>query len=266
MKPNRKLLTLAWAVVAAVALSIFAPGVRAAVNRALPTGNTDGTGTVTPSRAGKYLEAYTVPLFMGLGHFADEGSLYVITNATLATGIAGHAAPVVADTDTKALLHIYNGGTKNIYPQSCQLEVTAAGTAGTIHYTTIYIDDKGSTARSSGGTAITPVNANAETTTATGATVYFGAVVTAMTSSRKVGQQIVREVIPVVQDTVYMDFTGAVGMPHSALTTAGTATNHAYQRFPPIVIGPGGNLNISQIRPSQSAAASYQFECMYVER
>lgn len=239
---------------------------KAAVNRTLPTANQDSSTVTYPSRAGTYLEAYTIPLFAGPWAFADEGTMFVATNATLATGIAGHAAPVVADTDTKALLHLFNGGTKRIYPLYLQMEVTAAGTAGTIQYTTIYVDNQGSTAKSSGGTVITPVNVNTASSASSAATLTFGAVVTAMTSSRKVGQQIVREVIPVVQDTIYMDFAPAGSNVHSALTTAGTATNHTYQRFPPIVIAPGGNLNISQIRPSQSAAASYQFEFAYIER
>jgi hypothetical protein len=263
---KRKGLLFAYAAVALVLVLVAGPSLHAAVNRAIPTGNADGTGTQTPSRAGTYLEAYTLPLFAGPWLFADEGSMFVATNATLATGIAGHAAPVVADTDTKALLHLFNGGTKRIYPLYLQMEVTAAGTAGTLHYTTVYVDNKGSTARSSGGTAITPVNTLSTSTTSTGATLYFGAVVTAMSSSKKVGQQIVREVIPVVQDTIMIDFTPSGSNARSALTTAGTATNHSYQRFPPIVIAPGGNLNISQIRPSQSAAASYQFEFAYIER
>lgn len=207
---------------------------------------------------------------LGLGHgnqvVADEGSFWVATNATLATGIAGHAAPVVADTDTKALLHLYNGGQRNIVVDHLFLEVTAAGTAGTIQYTVVYIDNKGSSARSSGGTAITPVSTRSDAPTTTGAVIFFGAVVTAMTSSLKVGQQIVREVIPVVQDTVLMKFGSGAGFAHSGLTTAGTATNHVVQHFAPVVIAPGGNLNISQIRPSQSAAASYQFEFGYYER
>lgn len=263
MRKLRKFLLLTVSVVASL---YIAGAALAAVNRSLPTANQDGTSTMTPSRAGTYLEAYVLPLFMGQGFFSDEGTLYVATNATLATGIAGHAAPVVADTDTKALLHIFNGGSKRIYPLYLQMEVTAAGTNGTIQYTTVYVDNKGSTARSSGGTAITPVNANAGVTSSTGATMYFGAVVTAMSNSRKTGQQIVREVIPVVQDTIYMDFAPASGNMRSALTTAGTATNHTYQRFSPVVIPPGGNLNISQIRPSQTAAASYQFEFAYIER
>jgi len=234
-----------------------------AIQRNLPTRNADGAGVVTPSRTTPYLEAYTLNLGGGNWGFADEGSYFVATNATLATGIAGHAAPVVADTDTKALLAVFNGTQLNLIPDYLYLEVTAAGTAGTIHYTTIYIDNKGTAANSATGTAITAFNSTRSAggvALTTGLTMRFGAVVTTMSSSVKVGQQLVREVIPVVQDTVLMKFGGANGGAHAALTTAGTATNHCIQHFAPLNIGPGGNLNISQIRASQSAAASYQFE------
>lgn len=231
-----------------------------AIARVLPTRNADSSAVVTPSRTSPYLEAYAITMGGGNWAFADEGSYFHGSNATLATGIAGHAAPVVADTDTKALLHLFNGSTKNVVFDYLFLEVTAAGTGGTIQYTTIYTDNKGSTALSSGGTTISPVSALSNGLAIdSGIITTFGACVTAMTSSKKVGQQIVREVIPVVQDTVMMKFGGPNGGFHSALTTAGTATNHIIQQFAPVVIGPGGNLNISQIRPSQSAAASYQF-------
>ena len=238
-----------------------------AIARSLPARNLDNTtGNILPSRTGAYLEAYSLPLGSGDYYFADEGSFFMCTNATLATGIAGHAAPVVADTDTKALLHVYNGGTKNIIPVFLQMEVTAAGTAGTLHYSVVYVDNKGSTALSSGGTAITPVNTNSAGSSATGATVTFGACVLAMTSSKKVYQMIVREVIPVVQDTMFIRFAAPNGEAHSSLTTAGTATCHTVQHVPPVVIAPGGNFNFAQIRPSQSAAASYQFNFGYIER
>lgn len=226
------------------------------------TANPLDTGT-NPSAADPYKKAWNVPVFGGNQGAGYEGSTIIATNATLATGIAGHAAPVVADTDTKALFFLFNGSTKYVIFDQLFLEVTAAGTNGTIQYTTVYVDQKGSTARSSGGTAITPVCSNTGASVPSGLEVYFGPVVTAMSSSRKVGQQIAREVIPVVQDTIMMKFGGSNGAAHSGLTTAGTATNHLIQHFGPVVIAPGGNLNISQIRPSQSAAASYQFEAVW---
>lgn len=239
-----------------------------AVQRNLPsTQNSDNLAVATtPSRTGTYLEAYSLPLGGGDLFFGDEGSFFHCCNATLATGIAGHAAPVVADTDTKALLHIYNSGTKRVYPVYLHLEVTAVGTAGTAHYTTVYVDDKGSTALTSGGTTITPVCVNNEGTNTTGAIVTFGAAVVSMTSSRKVFQQIVRTVIPVAGDTLMIRFGAPSANFSSALVTSGTAIANVVQYAPPVVLGPGGNLNIAQIRPSQSAAASYQFSFGYIER
>ncbi len=237
-----------------------------AVKRAIPTREDDSSAVALPSRTGPYLEAFTLPLGGGDYGYADEGSYFHGSNATLATGIAGHAAPVVADTVTKALLHLFNGGEKNIIPTYLFFEVTAAGTAGTLHYTVIYTDNADATARASGGTAITPVNVRSDGSQTTGAVIYVGPVVTAMETPYKVGQQIVREVIPVVQDTVLMRFGSPSAHSRSGLVTSGAAVSHTVQDFAPIVIGPGGNLNISQIRPSQSAASSYQFSFGYIER
>ena len=233
-----------------------------ATSRVLPTLTPDSTSVATPTRTDSYGGAFVIPV--GSGGFygaADEGSYFTISNATVATGIAGHAAPVVADTDTKALLHIYNGAaTKSLVFDFLNLEVTAAGTGGTLHYAVVYTDNKGSTALSSGGTTITPSNVKSNGAAIdSGVVVTFGAAVLAMTSSKKLGQQIVREVIPVVQDTITLKFGAAAGQFHAGLTTAGTATAHVYQSRGPVSIGPGGNLNVAMIRPAQSAAASYQF-------
>src|SRR6185436_17088268 len=88
--------------------------------------------STSPSRTGRYGEAYNQPVGASNWTFADEGSYVVVNNATLATGIAGHAAPVVADTDTKPLFFLFNGGTRNVIMDYLFLEVTAAGTAGTL--------------------------------------------------------------------------------------------------------------------------------------
>lgn len=230
-----------------------------AIARTLPTRNVDSTAIATPSRTGPYLEAYNLPLGGGNWAFADEGSYFVGNNATVGTGIAGHAAPVVADTDTKALFHLFNGSTKNVVMDYLFTEVTNAGTAGTITYTVAYLDNKAATALTSGGTAIVAASSLSNGgAIPSGIVTTFGACVTAMTSSVKVGTQIAREVIPVVQDTLLVKFGAVSGAPHSGLTTAGTATGHMVQLFAPIVIAPGGNLNIAHISPSQSAARSYQ--------
>lgn len=238
-----------------------------AIKRALPTREADDSSTTTPSRTGPYREAYTLPVGNGMQTYGDEGSFFIAVSPTVGTGIAGHAAPVVVDTDTKALLHLYNGGSKNIIPVFLHLHFTVIGAGGTISYNVAYIDNKGSTARSSGGDAVTTIyNTKSNDTTSSSATIYFGAVVTAMTSSRKVHQQVCREVIPVVQDTMTVFFGSPNGGLHNALSAAGTATNNLVQYAPPVVIGPGGNFNFARIRASQSGADSYNFAFGYVER
>ena len=237
-----------------------------AIARDLPTRNADTSEAITPSRTGPYREAYVLPLGSGLQGFGDEGSFYFACSPTVGTGIAGHAAPVVADTDTKALLHLFNGGVKNIIPVFLHLHFTVIGANGTVNYNVAYVDKKGSTARSSAGDAITPVNVNGASTDTSSAVIYFGPVVTAMTSSRKVFQQACREVIPVVQDQITVFFGSPNGGMLSGLTTAASATANIVQYAPPVVIGPGGNFNFARIRASQSGADSYNFSFGYIER
>ena len=236
-----------------------------AVASALPARNADGIAA-QPSRTGSYLEAMTLPLGAGNLMFGVEGSFFQACNATVGTGIAGHAAPVVADTDTKALLHLYNGGTKNIIPVYLSLAFSAIGAGGSLSYNVMYTDKANATARSSGGTAITPVNVLSSGSDTTGATIYFGAVVTAMTTSKKVFAQQCREVVPVVNDTMNIFFGAASPSISNGLTAAGTATANLVQFAPPIVIGPGGNFNFARIRASQSGADSYTFSFGYIER
>lgn len=222
---------------------------------------------LTPTRTGRDGSAFTLPLGGGGNYqYADEGSFFTAVNATVAGGIAGHAAPVVADTDTKALLHLYNNGSKNIIPVFLRLEFTAIGAGGTASYNVVYVDNKAATARTSGGTQITPYNARSDVADTTGAVIYFGAVVTSMTTSKKLWAAQCREVVPVVTDTITVFFGSPTGNFGSALTTAGTATNHLVQYAPPVCIGPGGNFNFARIRASQSGADSYTFSFGYLER
>jgi hypothetical protein len=237
-----------------------------AVYKALPASAQADATVAVPSRADSYLGAYVNPMGGGDYWFGSEGSFFHASNATLGTALLGHAAPVIADADTKALLHLYNGGTKDIIPVYLFLEIMAAGTGGTIHYTTIYTDNAKATAKTSGGTVITPVNVRSDGSNTTGAVLTFGAVAVTMSSSKKVFQGLVREVIPVVQDTMLIKFGAPNFEAHAPLTTAGTATCHTVQHVGPVVIGPGGNLNIAQIRASQSVAAQYQFSFGYIER
>jgi hypothetical protein len=147
-----------------------------------------------------------------------------------------------------------------------RLEFTAIGAGGSVAYNVAYIDNAGATAKSSGGSVITPTNVNSGVGSTTGAVVTFGAVVTAPTSSRKVWASQGRGVVPVVLDTVNIFFGADGGGPMTANIPSGTATASSVHYAPPIVIAPGGNFMFARIRASQSGADSYAFSFGYLER
>ena len=88
-----------------------------------PTKNADSGTVGTPDRTGSYGEAY-VSLITNKELFsADEGSYFVAITPTAGTGVIGHAAPTTFD-EAKPLFVLYNGGSKNIYPQFLHLHET----------------------------------------------------------------------------------------------------------------------------------------------
>jgi len=237
-----------------------------AIGKLRPTANSDGSAIALPDRAGKYKEAYILPVGVSRITLADEGSYYTGVNATLGTAIAGHVAPAIADTDTKSILHIYNGGTLDIYMDYIWLKQTVVNASSTASDYLAYIDNKGSTARTSGGTAITPANCRSNSSNSFGGTCYFGAVVTAPTSSKKVFQRTVRPVISVAEDQYMFVFGGQAALPSSQALT-GTAVASVVVSAPPIVIGPGGNFMFVQTGPSgASTASTFEFEFGMWER
>lgn len=241
-----------------------------AIQRTLPsTKNADSTAVALPSRTGSYLEAFTLPLGASkmLG-YADEGSYFVTYNVTDGTGIAGHAAPVQADLSTKPLLHIFNGSaTKSIAIDFIRLRITAVGAGATTTDFTAWIDNNGSTVKTSGGTVATSVNCRSDQPNTTGAIVSFGAVVaTAAATEKRIDHQRVRSVVPVVEDQYTFSF-GHTGysMP-AAQALTGTAVVSAYVHMPPCVILPGGNFKLVEWGASQSGAHSFEYTVGWVER
>lgn len=240
-----------------------------AVSRSLPTFNADSSAVQNPNRTGSYLEAFTLPLGAGKAiAYSDEGSYFVTYNVTDGTGIAGHAAPVQADLSTKPLLHIYNGGTKRIYPDFVRIRMTAIGAGATTTDFTLWADSAGHTVKTSGGTVATVVNTNPASSTASGAVLSFGAVVaTAGTGERRLDHQRVRSVVPVVEDQYIFTFGNQTyGPATGGITMAGTAVIAAYVAMPPVVIPPGGNFKLVEWGASQSGAHSFEYTIGFVER
>jgi len=237
-----------------------------------PTATADANySDAAPGRHGVYGDAYVVPVADGWKNAADEGSYYVGTNAALGTPVAGHAAPALADNDdtpTKALLHIFNTGQRNIAMDYVKLQFETVNASSTSTGFTMFVDNMGQTGRTSAGTSVVPVNTNSGCSVATGAACYFGAVATSVTANlaKKIGQWTARPVIAVTEDQILFRFgQGAALNAHGVIT--GTTVASILVSVAPVVIAPGGNFYLCENYPSGAiTAATYEFEFGFVER
>ena len=230
------------------------------------TDNPNGGG---PNRASWYGDAYAIPVGTGRSAAADEGSYFFACNAVVATTIAGHVAPAIADNDDtplKALLHVYNGGSRNITLDYVKLALTVVNASSTSTNFVAFVDNEGATTRTGGGTAIVPVSTRSDAPFTTNATVYFGAVTTVATTAKKVGQWTVRPVIAVAEDQYVFSFGDMVVNP-SAVAVTGTNVASVAVSCAPVVVAPGGNFHLCEANPSgATTAATYEFEFGYIER
>lgn len=223
--------------------------------------NADSSVAVTPSRTGPYDEAYVIPVGLGRQALAEEGSYFTACNATTATEITGHVAPAIADEGTKPLLYLYNGGVKYITIDQVTIRVETVNASATDIYFVTYTTNELS--RDSGGTAITPVSARSDNPIATGATVYFGAVITTPSAQKLHSRALMRQTINVTEDRYYFQFGG-----NMVATPAYVATvSDIYRVLPPLVIAPGGEFLFCESNPSGAVTAStYEFMMGYWER
>lgn len=235
-----------------------------AIAKLRPTKNADGSSVVTPSRTAPYSEAYVVPMGIGRYGLADEGS-YWTASTVIGTDLTAHAAPAIVDAETKPIIHLFNGGTNDVYLDYIELLTTIANASATAVGFTIYLDAKGSTNRTGAGTAITPVNVRSNSATATGVTMFAGAVTAVGTSPKKAFSRVIKEFIGVALDRYSFSFgNGLLANPTTSYTAGATAI---VTYCPPIVLAPGGNLCFCQVSPSGAAtAATFQFELGYFER
>jgi hypothetical protein len=201
---------------------------------------------------------------------SEEGSLFAFNNPTLGTAIAGHVAPSLANNDptpTKTLLHIYNAGNKWITLDSLTIRYAVVNASSTATGFLVYLDQLGSTGKTSGGTAITPASCRSDAPFTSGASITFGAVVTAAASTvQRVFAYSVRPVIAVVADQYTFNFGGAVGLA-SSVPVNGTNVSSLHVQVPGVTILPGGNFYLAEANPSGAAtAATYEFSGAYVEK
>ncbi len=237
------------------------------VSRALPGAQLpDGSIDSESERRSGYGEAYTIAFSPRVA--ADEGSYFIARNATPGTGQAGHAAPTTHDT-AKPFVFLRNGaevGGRRVYLDYLKLQVTAAGTSGTLNYATHTVDRNRTPG--SGGVALTVVNVNPQSTRSSVlSNALAGPVVPGESNTadaRIVAHAKARSVIPVIGDVLLFNFGGAA-VPTGAVM-AGTTELERVIHCPPIVLGPGDSYHLVLWRASQSGAASYEIEIGLWER
>jgi hypothetical protein len=239
-------------------------------SRVLPS--VQGDNSWNGARGGRYGEEYA-QLVAGsrMWPLADEGSYFLATNPTPGTGIAGHPAPTTID-DTKPFLLLRNGaapaaGAKRVYLDYIKLQTTVAGAGATNTLFGAKLD-KGANRYSSGGSTLTPVNPNMDSSAAPAMTVKCGAVVAAAASADVrllTGGQLARSVVTVVGDT-YLWVFGQSEKALSSMIVAGTAIANIVFAMPPVVIGPEQMFLLHQGAASQSGAHSFEVEVGWTER
>lgn len=239
-------------------------------SRALPSAVADGAYAPTrvTRRGDQIVTALTGAKLHGL---AQEGSYFLATNPTVATGIAGIAA---ADgyNAAETLFLLYNQSTESEGVHLCldflELQCTVVDTAGTDIRFDHHIDN---TDRfTSGGSNIVPVNPNMDSTASPKGRLRFGAVVSASASSsvRYLGGRQLSSTDLVANDLMLFTYGGSNSFSNqnSNLTEEATLARFWHVACPPVVIGPGDSYLFTINCASQSGAATWTFNAGWWER
>jgi hypothetical protein len=242
--------------------------------RSLPS-PVNPNGEATTIRTSRYGEPISRPLPGGRHVLADEGTYFVAHNATndASTTLAGHAAPVLVDADatmTKPLVFVRvpAGVTSRLYLDFIELDVITAGASGTADNWAAQLDT-GTTRYSSGGTALTIVNPNMQSSNtsvlATTSALLGGAVVVGAEGAnvRELGHGQIRAAIAIAGDRYCFKFGGENDTLGGVVATA--ASRHVIN-MPPVILGATDQFLLALYAPSQSAAAVYKLRMGWWER
>lgn len=238
--------------------------------RALPARVADNTyGEMRTSSRG---ELCVQPLGKAMQGHADEGGYFVATNPTIGTGIVGITAADGYDA-TETLYLLSNTATESeavrVYLDFLEIACTVVDANGTNIRIDYHIDNI--SRFTSGGSAITPVNANMDSTATAKATLRFGAIVSPAASSsvRYLGGRLISSTDLVVDDVIRLDFGGGGTAQGTTSHLPAEATLSRYWQIaaPPVVLGPGDCFLFSVNCASQATTgATWSFNTGWYER
>lgn len=241
--------------------------------RALPSAVTDNAyGPIRVTRRG---EVVTSPLDRRT--LADEGTYFMAHNITndLATTLAGHAAPVLADADatmTKPLIFCRNPSASTslirCYLDYIEIEVITAGANGTQACWAAQLDT-GATRYSSGTVeTLTTVNPNMQSSTAPVLVTFAGPVTVGAESAsvRNLGFGTHRPSIEVAGDKYTYLFLGG-GNPEVPQAVAAASVRNFVTNLGPVILGPTDQFLLAiHGQASQNAAGVYKVRMGWWER
>lgn len=203
--------------------------------------------------------------------YADAGKYYLATNPTAGTGIISNAQATYSDTKPYLLFKNNNSVSSGIkcYLDYLRLLVTVVGVGHTRSEITFQIDSSQSTTRyTSGGSAITPVNVNADSAASSGALIYAGAVTAAAAGAGRLLASIPLKTtaIEVVDSQWTFNFGDApYGPPSPTGLTNAAAQVTLHHNLHPIVIGPQEHFAAVVWGGSMGTGITFAFQLGYVE-
>jgi hypothetical protein len=238
------------------------------IDRQLPDAESDSTEK--PLRGGRYGEAYSIPIWPEKWTLSDEGTYQIGTSPVPGTGIAFAVNASVSETAGNFIYLKNNesqGNTraKRIYMDYLRLICTAIPAAGVSGQFFLKVDNKDR--YTSGGTQITPVNANIDSGTGTVGQFYAGAITTIAPSpsARTIGRGVLRSIIPALNDEYIFSFgQDSAG---SGISLATSTAQRMTIPCGPLVIGPQNNLCLQLWFPSNAVTpASFEIDAGWSER
>ena len=242
-------------------------------------------GAASRARPSKYTDQAQAPVHLSnrgdvmvqsltggkLHGLAQEGSYFVATNPTVATGIAGIAA---ADgyNAAETLFLLYNQATASEGIEVCldflELQCTVVDTAGTDIRFDHHIDT--GDRYTSGGSSITPVSPNMNSSASAKGRLKFGALVSSAASSsvRYLGGRQLSSTDLVANDLMLFTYGGSNSFSSQTtnLTEEATASRFWHVACPPVVLGPGQSYLFTINCASQTGAATWTFNAGWWER
>lgn len=239
-------------------------------NRALPS--KVAAGLQLDTRSDSYGNVLNAPLTV-MQQACDEGAYFTAVNATDNTAITSSIATAYSAT-ASAFIAIRNndsnadvGQGKRIILDYIKLLLKTVPASAADWRAVIDVDNV--QARfTSGGTAITPANANMASNSTSIALVNVGALTTVALSAsgRTLGRSILRTAIPVTLDTSIFTF-GGIDKPSGGGVLNGSAAQIITYNFPPVELSQNACFCLSLFGTSNAVtAATYQVEMGWIER